>query len=307
MPTLEHDGIVELFRDNPVLAGRLIELVWQDVLPPHAHVRVADSSLNQLVPVEFRADLVLELLDHSNKFVQAIVLESQRETDERKKYSWPVYATVSRAERECPVTLLIVAVDEDVAAWAAQPIDLGGDTGRVRPKVLGPQTIPPITDEPAAQRDVELALLSGMAHGNGTNGEQVLRATFSAIATLDREAAMVYFQMLWNVLRAPMRQALQRLVMEQRTSPREFSFVKELFGQDLGDAFRRGEVKGFRDGEVKGFLDAEREKLLRLALRRGLVLSNDQAVRIQTCEERQLLDRWFDNAIDARCADEIFR
>ena len=63
MPTLEHNGLVEMFRENPSLAPHILETVFHTEVPAHASVRVADSGLDQLIPVEFRADLVLELLD----------------------------------------------------------------------------------------------------------------------------------------------------------------------------------------------------------------------------------------------------
>jgi hypothetical protein len=303
MPTLEHDGVVALFRDNPPLALRVLEDMLHVPLPAHAAIRVADTSLDQMLPIEFRADLVLEVLDAENRFVLAIVLESQREIKNRKKYSWPVYVTVSRAERECPAILMVIAVDEEVAGWAEQHIDLGVAQGTVKPVVLGPRTIPEITDEQAARQDAEVALLSGMAHGNGTNGAAVIQATLAGIKTLDREAAMVYFQVLWNVLRKPMQAALMRLVMEQRSTQREFPFVKEI-GKYIGESyFREGEAKGYRDGEVK----ATREKILRAAQRRGLVLSDEQQERIRGCEDRQTLDGWFDNVLDAMSGDEVFR
>ena len=125
MPTLEHNGLVEMFRENPSLAPHLLATLFHKDVPPHASVRVVDSALDQLIPVEFRADLVLELLDATGKVVLAIVLEVQREKKPRKKYTWPVYWSVVRAERECPAVVLVVAPDAEVAAWAAEKIDLG--------------------------------------------------------------------------------------------------------------------------------------------------------------------------------------
>lgn len=84
MPTLEHDGVVEMFRDNPTLALRVIDEIFHLPVPRYASVRVADSCLNQLLPIEFRADLVLEVLDDDGKFVMVIPLESQREITPRK-------------------------------------------------------------------------------------------------------------------------------------------------------------------------------------------------------------------------------
>ena len=74
MPTLEHNGLIELFRDNPRLAPHLLELLFHLKLPSYASVEVAEAALDQLIPVEFRADLVLELRDAAGTVVLAVVL-----------------------------------------------------------------------------------------------------------------------------------------------------------------------------------------------------------------------------------------
>ena len=101
MPSLEHNGIIEMFRENPSLAPHLITTLFHMDLPRYTSVAVVESSLDQLIPVEFRADLVLELLDENGARVLLIVLEMQREQDPDKKYSWPVYVTVVRAKKRC--------------------------------------------------------------------------------------------------------------------------------------------------------------------------------------------------------------
>jgi hypothetical protein len=57
VPTLEHNGFVEMSRENPALAPHLLALLFHVTLPPYAAVKVVESSLDQLIPVEFRADL----------------------------------------------------------------------------------------------------------------------------------------------------------------------------------------------------------------------------------------------------------
>jgi hypothetical protein len=193
MPTLEHNGLVEMFRENPSFAVHILETVFHRDVPPHASVRVADSGLDQLIPVEFRADLVLELLDDEGKVLLAIVVEVQRDKDPRKKYTWAVYWAVARAERECPAVVLVVAPDAEVAAWAGEKVDLGLGLGTIQPLVLGPATLPVLTDPAVATNEVELAVLSAMAHGNGPEGLAVVRAAFLALGRLDREHAAVYF------------------------------------------------------------------------------------------------------------------
>src|SRR6185503_4357583 len=132
MPTLEHNGLIEMFRDNPNLAPHFLATIFHLDIPPYATARVADSSLDQLIPVEFRADLVLELRDDKGTIVLSIIVEAQRDKDPRKKYSWPVYIAVARAERECQTVVLVIAPDADVAAWAAEKIDLGLGLGFIQ-------------------------------------------------------------------------------------------------------------------------------------------------------------------------------
>ena len=314
MPTLEHDGVVELFRDNPRLAVQILERIFRQPAPVHTTVRVADSSLGQLIPIEFRADLVLEVVDANGTCVLAIVLESQREVTPRKKYTWPVYGTVSRAERECDAVVMVVAVDEDVAEWAAAPIKMGPGTGEFGLAVLGPATIPRITDKQVARENIELAVLSAMAHAkDDVKDVQVVSAALEALRGIDREHAMVYYQIIWNVLRGSMQSILQQLVVARETG--KVDELPEFMQELISLGFHDGEVKGFQDGEVTGFLKGEvkgevkavRENILRGVQRRGLALTAEQDTLIRGCSERTLLDRWFDNMFDAKTADDVFR
>jgi hypothetical protein len=301
MPTLEHNGLIEMFRENPPLAPHLLTTVFHVDLPAHVAVRVADSALDQLTPVEFRAGLVLELLDEQGKVLLAVILEAQRDKAPRKKYTWSVYWAVVSAERECPAVVLVIATDAEVAAWAAEKFDLGLGLATVRPLVLGPATLPVVTDPVVAAQEVELSILSAMAHGNGPDGRAVLAAAFAAIERLDPEHAAVYFQIVWKVLREPMQRALEALVMERQVEG-EATFPP--FMQKLIErGFRDGEHKGLRDGEHKGLRDA----LLRLLARAEIPHSEDDRTRIQTCDDAATLDRWIENVIGAKTIADVLR
>jgi hypothetical protein len=301
MPTLEHNGLIEMFRENPPLAPHLLTTVFHVDLPAHVAVRAANSALDQLTPVEFRADLVLELLDEQGKVLLAVILEAQRDKAQRKKYTWSVYWAVASAERECPAVVLVIATDAEVAAWAAEKFDLGLGLATVRPLVLGPATLPVVTDPVVAAQEVELSILSAMAHGNGPDGRAVLKAAFAAIERLDPEHAAVYFQIVWKVLREPMQRALEALVMERQIEG-EATFPP--FMQRLIErGFRDGEHKGLRDGEHKGLRDA----LLRLLARAQIPHSEDDRARTQTCDDAATLDRWIENVIGAKTIADVLR
>jgi hypothetical protein len=307
MPTLEHNVLVEMFRENPELAPRFLVTLFHIEVPLHASVAVVESSLDQLIPVEFRADLVLELRDANGTLVLAIVIEVQRDEDPDKKFSWPVYVTGVRARKRCGTVVLVVAPDADVAAWSAENIDLGLGLGNVKPLVLGPAVVPEVTDPAEAEKATELSVLSAVAHGNGPNGLAVVQAALVALGRLDQEHAGVYFQIIWNGLREPMRQALEALVMERQIEGKAAfpPFAQKLIdrGKIEGklEGIREGELKGIREGELKG----KRDTLLRLLARAGIVLTENESARIQACTDIATLDRWVDHVLGAKTATEV--
>jgi hypothetical protein len=167
MPSLDHESLVLLFRNQPELAAQLLREALHLELPAYTEARLASSDLTEVVPTEFRADAVVLLVDGNP--VLGVIVEAQLSRDERKRFTWPAYVAVLRARHECPVELLVLTPDSTVAAWASVPINLdlaGGSV--VRPRVLGPDAIPIVTDPAQAAREPELAVLSAMTHGNAT-------------------------------------------------------------------------------------------------------------------------------------------
>jgi hypothetical protein len=291
MPTLEHNGLIEMFREKPSLAPHFIEKLFHLKLPAHATVSVVESSLDQMIPVEFRADMVLELRGEEGEPVLLIVLEMQRDEDPDKKYSWPVYVTVVRARKRCQAIVLVVAPDEKVAAWAAEKIDVGLGLTTAQPLVLGPAIVPPVTDPVEAEEETELAILSAVAHGNGPNGLAVVATALTALGRLDQEHAAVYFQIIYNALREPMRQALEALVMERQT---EGKAVFPPFAQQLID---RGKHEGSTEATVRAVLAAFRV--------RGMAVPDAVRERIVTEKDLARLERWLDRAIVAASVGDV--
>jgi hypothetical protein len=216
-----------------------------------------------------------------------------------------------------------VAPDAEVASWAAQPIDLGLGLGTVRPLVIGASSVPEVVDPALAEKEVELAVLSALAHGNGPNGEAVLGATetgLERLAEADREHAAAYFQMIYSVLREPMRRVLEALIMQRQTEneatrpPFIQQFVDEglregkLDGLREGklDGLREGKLDGLREGKREGELKGKRDALLRLIARAGVPLDEGDRARILACTDGATLDRWLDNVLGAKSGADIF-
>src|SRR5262245_3124163 len=100
MPSTTHEALVLLFRNRPELAPELLRDALGVELPAYAEARVESADLTELQPTEYRADLVVLLVD--GKPVLGIIVEVQLQKDERKRFTWPVYASNLRARLECP-------------------------------------------------------------------------------------------------------------------------------------------------------------------------------------------------------------
>lgn len=138
MPSLTHEALIQLFRDRPELAPELLEGALGVRLPRYTEVRTESAELTQVTPTEYRADLVVLLVE--GKPVLGIIVEVQLHPDASKRFSWPVYVTTLRARLGCAACLLVVTANEEVARWAQSPIELGPG-GRVEPLVVGPAAL----------------------------------------------------------------------------------------------------------------------------------------------------------------------
>jgi hypothetical protein len=139
VPSQLHEALLLLFRNRPTLAPELLRDTLRLDLPPYTDVRIESAELTDVQPAEYRADLVVLLLDGIP--VLGIVIEVQLSPDGRKRFVWPAYVANLRARHELPVVLLVVTVDESIARWAAKPIELGGGN-RPRQRRFRPWTQP---------------------------------------------------------------------------------------------------------------------------------------------------------------------
>src|SRR5262249_38432907 len=124
MPSMAHECLVDLFKYRPALAAEILVEVLGVSLPDYTEARIASADLTQIQPAEYRADVVVLLLDGTTP-VRVVIVEVQLAIDPKKRLSWPAYVTVSRAVHGCPAALLVVAPDPAVAGWCAEPIETG--------------------------------------------------------------------------------------------------------------------------------------------------------------------------------------
>ena len=294
MPSMLHEALLLLFRNRPSLAPELVQDVLGVSLPSFTEARVTDANLSEVAPTEYRADLVVLLLNGVPVF--AIVVEVQLGRDERKRFSWPYYGAGLRAKLRCPVCVLVVAPDPSVADWARYPIDTGQPGSPFIPLVLGPEAVPQVRDVKQAEQAPELAVLSALAHGNGPEGGQIGLTALAAARRLDDERAKLYHDLVWMALNEAARRALEDL-MANGHYEYQSDFAKKYVAE--------GEARGRTEGRAEGEIRAKAEVLLKILVGRGLAVSENQRARVLGCTVLAVLDRWIDRAFQAATAEEV--
>ena len=169
-----------------------------------------------------------------------------------------------------------------------------------RPRLIGPEGIPQVTDLDRAVREPQLAVLSVVAHGGGEveAAVSIARAAVGAVMQLPEEQRLLYSALIEKALSEAARKALD---MEPQIV--KFFSDAQRRSYDLGKAEgeNEGEAKGKAEGEAKG----KAEALLMFLRRRGLVLTEQQRQQIVTCIDLAALDRWLDRAFSVTSVNEL--
>jgi hypothetical protein len=256
VPSRDHEAPLEVLRTAPALVPLLLHEVLGVELPTYTSAEVAEADFTQIVPTEFRADLVVFLRgeppEHDTRM--GVVVEIQRARDEAKRRSWPLYLAALHARIRRPTCLVVVATDDAVARWAAAPILDLAPCCVFRPLVVGPAQVPWITEE-RALAEPWLAVLSALAHGNEPEGLAVTMAALEALTAMPEHHAIVFHDLIVASLDDAARRALEEAML---TPKYEFKseFARRYYGA------------GREEGREEGRLTAAREHLLALVERR---------------------------------------
>lgn len=294
MPSMFHERLIALFRNNPGLAPELLQQDLHIRLPEFAEVRCEEASFTQLVPTEYRADLVILLV--AGRPVFGIILEIQLSRDDEKRFSWPLYAAALRAKLKCPTCVLVVAPDPAVAAWAGQQIETGQPASPFIPLVLGRQAVPRLTEVPQTRRSPELAVLSSLAHGDEPDGVAIVLATLATLVEISDEKAQFYYDLIWASLAEASRQALEAM-MQSGTYQYQSEFARKYVAE--------GQAKGEAIGEARGEARGEAKALLKILSARSLSVTPEQESCILECQDLNMLGTWLQRAISASTVAEI--
>lgn len=86
----------------------------------------------------------------------------------------------------------------------------------------------------------------------------------------------------------------------------EIRQVIEIAAARWEEGFAKGESKGKIEGKLEGKIEEKQASILRILARTGISLSPEDEARIKANTDPAMLDQWFDRAISAKRAADLF-
>jgi hypothetical protein len=287
MPSIPHEGPLDLVRQHPEIAVDLLRGTAGITLPGRVSVSLAPTDMSAVVPVQYLADMVVLISDAATGDpALAVIIEPQLRDSDTKRYSWPVYVTTARRVAKCPAAVLVVLCPDLAEADKCRQLIRTGHPGFDLAPVVLDSGGPPGRD---GADGPYLTVFAASMGGIDMETEPGARRVLDAIASTEVSAAD-RLRMTTIILRLANDAARQILEAMMTTSEYEKTFVEKIHDQ------------GIAEGEAKG----KAEDVLKLLDARHLAPSKDQRQQVTSCTDAAQLDRWFDRAITAGTANEVF-
>jgi hypothetical protein len=283
MPSMTHEGPLDLVRQHPEIAVELVHGTAGVKLPAQLAVSLAPTDMSAVVPVQYLADMVVLISDAATgKPVLAVIIEPQLRDSETKRYSWPVYVTTARRVARCPAALLVVLCPDPAEAARCRRLIRTGHPGfDLAPVVIDSGAPPGRNGAGGPYLTVFAASMGGIDLESEAGARQVLDAMASTeVSAADR------LRMTAIILRLASDAARQILEAMMTTSEYEKTFVERIHDQ--------------------GIAEGKAEAVLRLLDVRGVTLTREQRDQVTACTDAAQLDLWFDRAITASTDAEVF-
>jgi hypothetical protein len=164
--------------------------------------------------------------------------------------------------------------------------------------------MPVVTDERLARRDPELAVLSGMAHGQEASGLDIAKAVFGALGGLDDERARLYLDLVFSRLNDAAKSAFE--AMMQGNYEYQSDFARKYYGQGRAEGHQEGREEGHLEGVREGRCEEAREAIIEVLDARGLAPTAEQLQRIESCADLSQLKAWLRGAARSSSVSELF-
>jgi hypothetical protein len=293
MPTLTvtHEAPLELIRQHPDLAVDLVRAMTGVPVPDDARADLGPTRLNAVVPAEFTADSVVIVSDWATKKpVLVIVVEPQGRDDRTKAYSWPAYLANVREAVRCPrAVLIVVCPDPREAEKCRQVIPMGHPGWDLWPIVIDPLHAPD-----AAGAGPYLILFLACLPALDMESEAGARQVLAAIRDTGASHAD--------------RRRLTAIIMNRASSAARQILEDMMSTTEWKDDFIESYVQiGIEQGLEQGAASTKAQDILKVMDARELKPSQEQRAKITAAAGLAQLDLWFDRALTADTAADVFK
>lgn len=281
MPSINHDGPIDVIRNHPAMTADLVRRATPIKLPPQDMVRVelGSTDASNVVPDEFKADIVTVIRDRDTGApLLLVIIEPQGREDKAKKFSWPAYLANLRAAHQCEAAVLIVVCwDATEADKCRVAIPLGHPGFVLVPVVIGPRD--------GADLDGAgpwLTVLAGSMGAIDLEADSGRRAVLNAIR--DTHSSTPVTRTLTAIILGVASDAA-RAELEAMMETKEYK----------NDFFDRAEARG-KAGALVTVLRA-----------RSIELTPEQHELVASCLDLDQLGTWLNRAGTATSADDVFK
>jgi hypothetical protein len=306
MPSIQHEGLVELVRQHPPLGVELLRHVGIFALPAEVTAVLGSEDMSDVTPrsngrdkrkpkpQKYTADSVVIVADAvSGERLIAVVVEPQGQASEDKDQSWPVYATTARKANKCARAVLVVACWDPAEADKCRRIIATGHPGLVFvPIVIDRDTAPSLVDA-----SPYLVLFNAIIGAVDVDTEEGRALVVGAITATGAEGAR--FRSLCDI------------ILGIAPSDAAHEHLEELMGITYKSKFvdgwyQQGRAAGEADGIAQGEAKRGAADILRILESRGLSPTRAQRELIESCDDLGQLDTWFDRALTATTLAMVF-
>lgn len=294
MPSVDHEAIIDLFRKQPRLVTEVMRASFDLSLPGDSGKPV-ESTIGEVVPTEYRADLVVAFE------TVRVIIEVQLRKDDKKRWSWPAYVTSLRARERCDAYLLVVTPSAEVERWARNPIALGNPGSCFVPLVLGPEGCPPIMDGAIALRHPELTILTAILRSGAEPDRKGLLAALKGAVTLDDDRSKLYMDLVLRAAGADAQQVWEAFM----ATPHDYEYKSEIMRQLVAEGLEKGLEQGLEKGLAAGRIAATAEAVLKVLAARGLPVSDAARQAILSATDLDTLERWHDRSFAVGSVEEL--
>jgi hypothetical protein len=309
MPSIQHEGLVELVRQHPRLGVELLRHVGTFALPAEVTAVLGSEDMSDVTPRSngrrkrkpkpqtYTADSVVIVADAvSGERLIAVVIEPQGKASDDKDQSWPVYATTARKANKCPRAVLVVACWDPAEADACRRIIATGHPGLVFvPIVIDRDTAPPLADA-----SPYLVLFNAVIGAVDLDTEEGRARVVGAITASGAEGAR--FRSLCDIILGVASDAAHEHLEELMGITYQSKFVDGWYQQGVAV----GAAEGIAEGEARGAARTRAEDILGVLTSRGLDPTRGERELIESCDDLARLHTWFNRALTAATVAMVF-